>query len=309
MGDVSFDSISDEDEDIAIFSAISFLVVALVTFFLIKKGCCRCCSCCSCCHRSKKEEQVNRIEHVTVDGKQCPIEGLRRKKSVTITFMLWYCAGLVGAHHFFLDRIVHGFLCVFTLNFFFVGYFSDLLLIPYYVKKYNEQTSHVALQERSTTGFFCRVALVWVVVFVCTCVFVFLAPGALENVGIIDFHVERSGLNKNPYDIVGVPRGTPFQDVKTKYSDSRACDNECKKAFKYFKGEKEKLARARRRGRQNRKEDEDSEWVRTFVHEATENWKVLANKMTKPLEEWAKNANAGSNEEPAASKSHDRNDL
>ena len=53
-------------------------------------------------------------------------------KSSTFAYLLWLLGfvGVCGIHRFYADKPISGLIWFFTLGFFFIGQFIDLLLIP-----------------------------------------------------------------------------------------------------------------------------------------------------------------------------------
>eukprot|EP01132_Coremiostelium_polycephalum_P007381 gene7381-9066_t len=58
-------------------------------------------------------------------------------KSTGVAYLLWFFFGIFGAHRFYLHRHLSGFIYLFTLGVFGIGWFVDLFLIPSLVRHYN----------------------------------------------------------------------------------------------------------------------------------------------------------------------------
>jgi hypothetical protein len=60
------------------------------------------------------------------------------KKQVPIAYLLWFFAGWLGAHKFYLGQIAWGILYFFTCGFFLIGWLIDLFTIPWQVYRANQ---------------------------------------------------------------------------------------------------------------------------------------------------------------------------
>ncbi|EFA83585.1 TM2 domain-containing protein [Heterostelium album PN500] len=58
-------------------------------------------------------------------------------KSTGLTYLLWFFFGVFGVHRFYLQRYVSGFIYLFTLGIFGIGWLVDLFLIPSMVRHFN----------------------------------------------------------------------------------------------------------------------------------------------------------------------------
>lgn len=66
-------------------------------------------------------------------------EQMQPKKQLFSAYVLLFSGGLVGAHHFYLERLVHGLMACYSGNFFLLGWILDLFLLPVYVRGFNSR--------------------------------------------------------------------------------------------------------------------------------------------------------------------------
>eukprot|EP00971_Amphidinium_carterae_P139717 2768035-Amphidinium_carterae.1 len=64
---------------------------------------------------------------------------VQARKSQRTTYALFFLGGLLGIHHYYLDRPLHGILATWTLNFCGIGAIVDIFKIPKYVDNFNEK--------------------------------------------------------------------------------------------------------------------------------------------------------------------------
>jgi Predicted membrane protein len=60
------------------------------------------------------------------------------QKELWVTYALWFFAGTLGLHKFYLGKVGWGIIYLFTFGLFFIGWFVDLFLIPSQVRRANE---------------------------------------------------------------------------------------------------------------------------------------------------------------------------
>lgn len=159
------------------------------------------------------------MDAVTIDGCKVPREFLRKKKELGTSYVLWLVGGAVGAHLFYLDRVVHGTCAVFTLNFFFFGWIADAFLMSTYLNACNRQAAADSVNDRTFTRLIFRLPLVVGVFFVSILLFFLLFPRMVHNIGVLDVDQAVAGTKSNPYDILGVPHGSPVEVATPAYHE------------------------------------------------------------------------------------------
>lgn len=73
-----------------------------------------------------------------------------KRKSILVTYLLWFFLGLLGIHKFYLGKTFWGVVYLFTGGIFFIGWFIDLFTIPHQVSRYNAQLQPVHVQTFHT---------------------------------------------------------------------------------------------------------------------------------------------------------------
>lgn len=205
------DSPQDDEEGGALLTG--FVTILHIVFFACVIRWARQC----CCRRdpeAAKEAGAGGNEvQATADEDQ-----LQPKKSVCTCYLLWLIAGPFGAHHFYLDRLVHGISAGWTLNFLFCGWFLDALLIPCYVRGFNQRLAYSkAPYDGSARRLLIRVPLTLITIFGLLIGMIFYGPAMLQMSGLVDIDRIAAQTQANPYDILGVKRGAPLKESKVAY--------------------------------------------------------------------------------------------
>lgn len=207
-------------------------------------------------------------------------EQLQPQKRRLNAYLLWLCCGWCGAHHFYLERVLHGLLCCWTLNFFYVGWLLDGILIPCYVCDFNRnRASPKAPWDRNLCRLCCRLLLV-VVALVLLCALVVLqAPAALQWFGIVDLERLAAQTKQNPYVVLGIDRTASPQEAKSAYRKAslqwhpdknpgcgKECDEQMAEITKAYEAVKRKSSLAAGDGTwQSWLRDLGTDWYHVFV--------------------------------------------
>lgn len=143
---------------------------------------------------------------------------LEPEKSVSTAYFLWAYLGIVGAHHFYLDRIVHGLAATWSLNFLGCGWMIDFYLVPYYCRSFNSsRCAPQAPHDRSCRRLWCRLVMVVVGYLVLTFGIIFGVPELCDRLGFVDLARAAAQTDANPYDILGLSKGDGLGEAKRAY--------------------------------------------------------------------------------------------
>lgn len=182
-------------------------------------------------------EQVSATtpDAIRIKNEDVSIEFVTRKKSLVTAYTLCFLSGLFGTHHFYLDRLGHGFASLWTLNYFFIGWFVDLYRMPIYVSQHNQGTAPKAASDRGCHRLICRAPWAIIVAFICLFLAGFKGPRVVHMVGVMDIDKHIAQTSENPFDILGVKRGinTDDPDIGVAYKErmsiyQRNCDEKCR---------------------------------------------------------------------------------
>mmetsp|Transcript_5447 Transcript_5447/g.10377 ORF Transcript_5447/g.10377 Transcript_5447/m.10377 type:complete len:359 (-) Transcript_5447:50-1126(-) len=270
----------DEIPDNDLAGLVAWLIIIFVVGLLI--WCCQrfACCCCCCCRRScpslhqrfapaEPDRGAAESATVKVDGKDMPVDLLVQKKELWTTYLLWISAGLTGAHHFYLDRLVHGVLSMLTLNFLLCGWMLDALMIPFYVRGFNSRTAGSARHDASCRHICLRLPMVMTIWACVVSVGITKTPRILHSFSVVDLDRDIAKTKENPYSMLGASPGDDsrtlaraYQEQKRKVqrSPSSPCDRKCKeqlaelqKAYQFTAnmGWKQELAKEREEARAN----------------------------------------------------------
>jgi len=283
MGSES-DEETDPFETLASWAAIIVLLWALRKYGCKYVCCCCGCFCFRCCSRrsasAEKEEKAPRA--VLVEGEEVSVSFLRPKKDMLAAYTLWWGAGVFGAHHFYLDRIVHGVFAAGTLNFFFIGWVLDAFSLPYFVSKYNGETADAAPYDPGSRRLCCRLPLFYGLLLTVASISFCQFPSMLHFTGIVDLESLMAGTERNPYDMLGVEPSVKAAAAEDAYDilmraelpqiSGKPCDEKCRKrkkelgkAIKFVRGDWRHSADRRKENRRNSKK-------RTNVDTAWDDW-------------------------------------
>jgi len=237
--------------------------------------------CRQCCRRSKDESALlEKIGSVHQPEPLVSLDQLQERKCLSTSYALWSMAGLFGVHHFYLGRVVHGFIAVWSLNFLGIGWIVDAFLLPRYVRRHNSvHTEELACYDSSRRTL-CKIALAALASLVFLVCLVVYTPRILHLVGYIDLDQLSAEIRVNPYDVLEISRFASFNDVKAAYRKASlewhpdrnvGCGTRCEKkmseitkAFQYIK---------ERSGRGGGGESaEEGTWATGFVESLGKEW-------------------------------------
>eukprot|EP00747_Dinoflagellata_sp_TGD_P183031 gnl/TRDRNA2_/TRDRNA2_37683_c0_seq1.p1 gnl/TRDRNA2_/TRDRNA2_37683_c0~~gnl/TRDRNA2_/TRDRNA2_37683_c0_seq1.p1 ORF type:complete len:323 (-),score=38.33 gnl/TRDRNA2_/TRDRNA2_37683_c0_seq1:83-943(-) len=143
---------------------------------------------------------------------------LQPRKQVSSCYVLWLGAGLVGAHHFYLERLFHGCIAAWTMNFCGVGLLLDAFLLPMYVRSYNNDRAVKEAPKDDSRRSLCLWLPLLLVFGVGSIVLVVVyMPEALHRMGYVDLDRAVAQTQQNPYTTLGLERGATLAEAKTAY--------------------------------------------------------------------------------------------
>eukprot|EP00405_Crypthecodinium_cohnii_P019423 CAMPEP_0206480988 /NCGR_PEP_ID=MMETSP0324_2-20121206/37812_1 /ASSEMBLY_ACC=CAM_ASM_000836 /TAXON_ID=2866 /ORGANISM="Crypthecodinium cohnii, Strain Seligo" /LENGTH=253 /DNA_ID=CAMNT_0053958261 /DNA_START=51 /DNA_END=809 /DNA_ORIENTATION=+ len=194
----------EEESDEA--SRMTTVVVSVLHILLITWGVRSCAG--SCCGRRRDEF----VEKATAT----PAE-LQPRKRVFTAYAFWGVGGLVGIHHIYLDRLVHGLAAMWTLNFLGFGFLLDGLLMGYYVRRFNMRCADWAPYDSSRRSLCCRLPLLIFFGLALILVTVISLPRVLHNFKYIDIDRLAAQTEANPYETLQIDGSASLSDVKAAY--------------------------------------------------------------------------------------------
>eukprot|EP00931_Biecheleriopsis_adriatica_P091564 TRINITY_DN65448_c0_g1_i1.p1 TRINITY_DN65448_c0_g1~~TRINITY_DN65448_c0_g1_i1.p1 ORF type:complete len:322 (+),score=46.05 TRINITY_DN65448_c0_g1_i1:122-1087(+) len=286
---------------------IAFSITTWIFFY-------KTCSCiidfCRCKRPANQGVADERV--VKVEGKEVPVEHLMRHKDMWTAYSLCATMGLFGAHHFYLDRILHGAVAAMTLNFGMLGYFIDLLAIPTYTRNCNLQTVRSARPDASCRRYCCCMPCVGTVALCNLLLFFGAAPLIIQATGLVDIERRMAGTKENPYVILNWDRNVTRQEATrampalmdeihkskdcVRSKNDKACKvkmSEFKKAFDFVTGEavgckKVRAKRNRKDKLKGKARSGKSEWEE-FIEDAECKWNHLADALSEGAESMSHN--------------------
>ena len=171
------------------------------------KRCCWCCCCC-CSQRRGKPEEL-----------QVKVHALLTRKSTSAAYVSLVFGGLIGAHHFYLGNITTGLTYAFSFGWFGVGILVDLFKLPSMVKKANLNCSTHAPECPGVGAgtMILRLAVKVAMFYGLTFGVVFRGPQIVAHYN--EWDLPHGALENNPYDVLGIPRGSSAADAKRAYRE------------------------------------------------------------------------------------------
>eukprot|EP00927_Polykrikos_kofoidii_P008449 TRINITY_DN13503_c0_g1_i1.p1 TRINITY_DN13503_c0_g1~~TRINITY_DN13503_c0_g1_i1.p1 ORF type:complete len:345 (+),score=48.06 TRINITY_DN13503_c0_g1_i1:57-1037(+) len=311
-------SINAPEETIFEDTNVGETVALIIVLLLLWSMCCCCRLCCpawlcpcgvccctmsiSCnCPKRGNAEVDNAVQKsIKVDGETepVPVEYLRQRKSTVTAWWLLWSSGLVGGHHFYLDKVVHGITAAVTVNFLGVGWFLDMLLMPGYLWRANTHTSAAAVAPEPGCRFCSRLCLGLVLAVVWWIGLLSWFPVVLETGFNLDPHMELANTTANPYDVLGVPRYTPHEDIKKKYATASGVGMEKQRAFAYIKEVESKSGWSPSKVKEGKPPSMPWAWIAMFNSEA------LINYCFRQFKSWLQASDTADDSEGADSSSH-----
>lgn len=200
------DDVSQDAEDGGELFSVVIGLIHIVVFYFLTRWCLRCCRGTGNCGECGEEVQAFAQE-----------EQLQPKKSTCTCYVLWLIGGPMGAHHYYLNRLIHGMMATWTLNFLFVGYLLDILLIPYYVRDFNKLTHDKVPYDRSSRSLLIRLPLTLLAIAGFVVGLICYGPTLLQLSGAVDIDRIAAQTQANPYDTLGISRGATMAEAKSAY--------------------------------------------------------------------------------------------
>lgn len=196
------------NSDLLLLAAVGFAHVVGIGVFAW--CCCRC-----CCRKAPPPPEA------PTNAAQTPVlkaEHLQPRKRLLTSYILWLCCGpIANAHHFYLGRIVHGLVGVWTANFLVVGWLLDAVLLPYYVYSANARYVAPTAPYDSTIWRLFRLPMMFVCLILLTVAAGVYLPSGLHRMGFVDLDRMAAQTEANPYDVLEIPRGADLAEAKSAY--------------------------------------------------------------------------------------------
>ncbi|CAE8609065.1 unnamed protein product [Polarella glacialis] len=174
-----------------------------------------CCMCRKLCRRFTGGKPAVAAEIELEVSPDC----LQPRKRVLTSYLLWLGGiSIVPAHHFYLERLVHGLIATWTLNFCGIGWVLDFFLMPFYVRGFNRRrAAPTAAYDGSRRQLLCRLpAFLLVVVSLLLYTVVYL-PYWLHVLKVVDIDRIAAQTEVNPYDTLGIAGSASLHEAKSAY--------------------------------------------------------------------------------------------
>lgn len=200
LGSETFDSEADDSEMTAV-KVTHFLVFVLLVV-VCRRYCCR-----------KEEGPEQHVAEAVLPAQ------LQPQKFLSTCYMLMLLGGpLANAHLFYLERIIHGLLAVWTMNFMGAGWLLDVLLMPCYLRSFNaERTTASAPGDLSRRKLFFWLPVSVMVILGSVAGTILYLPVALHRFKVVDIDRLAAQTEVNPYELLGLHRSATLQQAKAAY--------------------------------------------------------------------------------------------
>ena len=196
------------EEDAALIGLVYSIILLILGAVFRDTVCYYLCCCGCCCSRRKKTKNDDNVDVVVV-SKTTP-----KEYSLKDAYALLFCFPLTGAHHFYLDRLVHGAIYVCTFGFFGLGICVDAVLLSHWraESKRSSQTP-----RRGLMNCFCLscvgITLAWTSLIFFLAIMYIQGPEMLEASG----YVEKTPVS--PYEVLQVSKHSTEREIRAAYKD------------------------------------------------------------------------------------------
>jgi TM2 domain-containing membrane protein YozV len=208
MGDRDF-NFNSQDGSIDDEPPLQAVILAHLSVLLIVYLLWRCCFRRCCCPPANGVNTAPMVEVSTAF--------LQPRKRVFTSYLLWLF-GPLSSHHFYLERVVHGIFSLWTLNFFGLGWLLDGLLIPFYVRGFNNQRcAPMAPYDNSRRRILLYTPLTLIAFVLLVVLNIVYLPYILHRLQVVDIDRIAAQTEMNPYDLLDVPRGASLAEAKAGY--------------------------------------------------------------------------------------------
>lgn len=142
------------------------------------------------------------------------------KSALMAYFLLVFGGGTFGAHHIYLGNYTCALAYAWTVGLGGLGPIYDLFTLWYQVKAINKRNGATGEADVQVFAILKKLLFKWLPMAVCVCalsvwVFVVYAPFAFDRLGLVDLYAIKADMDKNPFDVLEVPRYSAF-DVSKK---------------------------------------------------------------------------------------------
>jgi len=198
---------AEEDDGSGLVVAAIHTIGGFLFFYLLRRCCKRC-----CCRR---EEPETGAAGAVATAEPCQMQPRKRLISC---YILLFCGGIVGAHHFYLERLCHGLIAVWTGNFFLFGWLLDAILMPSYLRSYNSRRADPEVSlDTSARRLLIRLPCLFFGVLGTLVGVALYLPAALHYTGVVDIDRLAAQTERNPYDVLEIKQAATLQEAKSAY--------------------------------------------------------------------------------------------
>eukprot|EP00438_Fugacium_kawagutii_P020947 Skav211838 [mRNA] locus=scaffold305:724172:735602:+ [translate_table: standard] len=130
---------------------------------------------------------------------------LQQRKRLLTSYLLWLNP-FVPAHHFYLQRHVHGLTALWTANFALVGWVLDGFLMPWYVSSFNNsRCAPGANYDNSRRRLLCHLPMceAW--------------PSEDNPIVVVDIDRIAAQTQVNPYELLGISKSASASEARAAY--------------------------------------------------------------------------------------------
>lgn len=201
MDDFRKEILEDEEFDL---QSLLIGLVHLGTIFIICRAC--------CCGAAPARPQPGPGGGVQVNS-----DALQQRKRIFTSYLLWLNP-FIPAHHFYLDRPVHGLCAFWTVNFAGLGWLLDAILMPCYVRSFNNlRCAPEAPYDNSRRRLLCHLPLFMFGVLAIMLGLVVYLPVILHTLQVVDIDRIAAQTQVNPYELLGISKSATASEARAAY--------------------------------------------------------------------------------------------
>lgn len=152
-----------------------------------------------------------------------PVDANKYRKNVVVAYCYLFFGGWFGAHHVYLGNHNMAFLYIWTCGIGGCGLLYDLFSLFFQVRSVNARNGvtyaevDVKMRYVLVKVLFKYIPLALLAFFLSGAVLACSIPPFLNSMGTIDLYALRAGLDKNPYDVLEVPRFASAEETKVAF--------------------------------------------------------------------------------------------
>lgn len=171
----------------------------------------------------KPSDATGERRSTSSNGPSANSQAIIPRKNVYVAYLLLFTGGgFWGHHHLYLGNYACGYLYMLTCGVFGMGPLYDTFTLWRQVRTINERNGANGDVDAKALNIFAKVVFKWVPLafflsVAAISVTAVYTPMILDRIGVVDLYAARAGIDKNPFDVLEVPRFSRFEVSKKNF--------------------------------------------------------------------------------------------